>query len=44
MVTTRFIKGHGTGNDFVVVADPELPGYDEAVTSATIERIDAFLR
>ena len=31
--------GHGH-----LFADPDLPGYDEAATGATVERIDGFLR
>ncbi|QNF93229.1 dienelactone hydrolase family protein [Janibacter sp. YB324] len=37
-------EDHVTPGRGHLFTDPELPGYDEAVTSATIERIDVFLR
>lgn len=37
-------EDHVTPGRGHLFADPDLPGYDEAATRATVERIDAFLR
>ena len=37
-------EDHVTPGRGHLFADPDLPGYDEAATGATVERIDAFIR
>ncbi|MFX4285945.1 dienelactone hydrolase family protein [Janibacter sp. G349] len=37
-------EDHVTPGRGHLFADPDLPGYDEAATGATVERIDGFLR
>ena len=38
----RFSKGHGTGNDFVLVADPEgTRSFDEHQAAALCDRLKA---